>query len=107
MDKTKTLPSISFAIISDVLVLTFSSLKITLIFNSLDVEIISSNVFAVASPWGEFDEMIVCWFRLYSSAKYENASWKATKSRVQLDNSLRIFESSKSNCLMYVAALDW
>ena len=99
------MPPISFAIISDVLVLTFSSLKITLIFNSLDVEIISSNVLAVASPWGEFDEMIVCWFRLYSSAKYENASWKATKSWLQSDNSLRIFKSRNSNSSMYLLRL--
>ena len=73
-DNTKTLPPISFAIISDVLVSTFSSAKITLMFNFLAVEIIFSNVFAVASPCGSFDEIIVCWFRLYSSAKYENAS---------------------------------
>ena len=49
-DSVRTLPLISFAIISEVLALTNSSLKITLIFNSLAVEITFSNVLAVASP---------------------------------------------------------
>ena len=76
-------------------------------FKFFEVVITFSNVFAVVSPCRPFDEIIVCWLRSYSSAKYENASWKETKSWVQSDNSFWIFESSESNSLIYFAAFDW
>ena len=69
VDNTKTLAPISFAIISEVLESTVSSLKITLMSNSVAVEITSSNVLAVTTQCESFDEIIVCCVKSYSSAK--------------------------------------
>jgi len=76
-------------------------------FNFFAREMIFSNVCDVTSPCELFEEIIVCWVKPYSLAKYENALWKVIKSVSHPDKSVLIFESSKSNFLMYISALDW
>ena len=72
--------------------------------SSLALLITFSKVLAVGSACGVFEGSIVCWVRPYSFEKYEKALWNAIKSWLQLDNSLRIFKSSKSNSSIYFAA---
>ena len=49
-------------------------MKITLRLSCLALFITFSKVLAVGSACGTYEEIIVCWVRSYSSAKYEKAS---------------------------------